>query len=101
MQELPDFSEDGVAELWRAGRPLDPRADFRDDGGTPGWRTRHRMIDVHLDRRAALRAHLRKPTTILAIGAAAALAPIVIPLALFAALIIGHIFGLLLGRFLG
>jgi hypothetical protein len=25
--------------------PLDPRTDFRDDGGTPGWRAR-RTIDV-------------------------------------------------------
>lgn len=27
--------------------PLDPRIDFRDDGGTPGWRARHpRVIDA-------------------------------------------------------
>jgi hypothetical protein len=26
---------------------LDPWKDFRDDGGTPGWRSRATVIDVH------------------------------------------------------
>jgi hypothetical protein len=42
--------------------PLDPSADFADDGGTPQWRARHapQTIDVYPNRRAAFRDLMRK-----------------------------------------
>lgn len=68
---------------------LDHRQDFRDDGGTPGWRARHPFtIDVYSDRRAALRATLRRPSVILALGVLAALTPFIVFLGGFTLLLI-------------
>jgi hypothetical protein len=49
--------------MWYRDRmpPLDPRADFADDGGTPGWRVRHApQITVYRTRREESRAYLRQ-----------------------------------------
>jgi hypothetical protein len=57
--------------------PLDPSADFEDDGGTPQWRARHapQTIDVHPNRRAAFREMMRRnPMMGLWIGVFAAIA---------------------------
>lgn len=63
--------------------PLDPRADFQDDGGTPGWRARHPITIDAAPR--TFRARLRNLTVgqRLGIGLLAAAAPFaVIPLGL-------------------
>lgn len=55
--------------------PLDPRADFQDDGGTPAWRARHAVTIDATPR--TFRAWLRNLTAgqRLVIGFVAALAP--------------------------
>jgi len=72
--------------------PLDPRIDFRDDGGTPEWRARHaRVIDLQPP---GFRSRLRAltPVQILAVGALAGLSPfLMIPIGLVA-LILADLF---------
>jgi hypothetical protein len=65
------------------------RPDFHDDGGTPGWRARHPVtIDVYSNRRAALRAALRRPSVILSLGVLAALTPFLVLLVGFSLLLL-------------
>lgn len=74
---------------------LDPHADFRDDGGAPGWRTRHQIIDIHRSRWAAVRAYAKRhPSVYLALAALVSLAaPAVFVAGLLGLLVWYRLFG--------
>ena len=73
---------------------LDPARDFRDDGGTPRWRERHRIIDVE---RPGLRAWFRRQSFLRLIGLAILVA-FVLPMTILIFGVLGiaigsHLFG--------